>query len=249
MAPMVGSAPMYRTIRAEKVIETAELLVKRVNARFPQSGLSRVAEEIRDVARETDARCRLIGRPNLPLRFGVVLLIGLAIALTALVVRNVRMTETVWDAATFIQVSESLIGDVVFLGAATVFLVTLETRRKRGRALAAINELRALAHIIDMHQLTKDPEMVLAQYVPTEASPARNMTAFELNRYLDYCSEMLALVSKIAALYVQTFPDSEALAAVDEIESLTTGLSQKIWQKIVILDRYSAAAGGSVPTP
>src|SRR5688500_4022863 len=150
---MVGSAPMYRTIRADKVIETAEQLVSRVQARFPDSGLARVAEEIRSVARETDERCRLIGRPNLPLRFGVVLLIGLAIALTALVVRNVRMTETVWDAATFIQVSESLIGDVVFLGAATVFLVTLETRRKRGRALAAINELRALAHIIDMHQL------------------------------------------------------------------------------------------------
>jgi hypothetical protein len=53
---------------------------------------------------------------------------------------------------------------------------------------------------------------------------------------------MLALVSKIAALYVQSFPDSQALAAVDEIESLTTGLSQKIWQKMVILDRYSASA-------
>ena len=152
------------------------------------------------------------------------------------------MTETVWDASNFIQASESLLGDVVFLGAAIAFLLTLETRRKRGRALDAINELRALAHIIDMHQLTKDPEMVLGHHAPTAAAPARNMTAFELNRYLDYCSEMLALVSKIAALYVQSFPDSAALAAVDEIESLTTGLSQKIWQKLVILDRYSGRA-------
>ena len=241
---------MYRTIRADKVIETAEQLVSRVQARFPGSGLARIAEEIRDVARETDERCRLIRRPNLSLRFGVVLLIALAVALTFFVVRNVRITETVWDAATFIQVSESLIGDVVFLGAATAFLVTLETRMKRGRALTAINELRALAHIIDMHQLTKDPEMVLAEYVPTAASPARNMTAFELNRYLDYCGEMLALVSKIAALYVQSFPDTEALAAVDEIESLTTGLAQKIWQKLVMLDRYFASPPGQfAPRP
>jgi hypothetical protein len=45
-------------------------------------------------------------------------------------------------------------------------------------------------------------------------------------------------VSKIGALYVQSFPDSQALTAVDEIDDLTSGLSQKIWQKIMILDRY-----------
>ena len=93
-----------------------------------------------------------------------------------------------------------------------------------------------------MHQLTKDPEMVLAGRAPTAASPQRNMTPFELNRYLDYCSEMLALVSKIAALYVQSFPDSDTVAAVNDIESLITELSQKIWQKLVILDRYAGAA-------
>ena len=90
-----------------------------------------------------------------------------------------------------------------------------------------------------MHQLTKDPEMVLTQHPKTDVSPDRNMTPFELNRYLDYCSEMLALISKVGALYVQSFPDSQALAAVDEIENLTTALSRKIWQKIMILDRYT----------
>jgi hypothetical protein len=35
---------------------------------------------------------------------------------------------------------------------------------------------------------------------------------------------------------VQEFNDEVALASVNEIESLTTGLSQKIWQKIMILD-------------
>ena len=228
---------MYRTIRADKVISTASKLVDRVRERFPDSGLMHVAEEILAVARETDERCRLIRRPNLPLRLGVVVLIALGIVLCALVVRNVRMTEAVWDASNFAQASESLLGDVVFLGAAIAFLVTLETRMKRARALSAINELRALAHIIDMHQLTKDPEMVLARQAPTAASPERNMTPFELNRYL----EMLALVSKIAALYVQSFPDTQALAAVDAIESLTTELSQKIWQKLMILDRYASS--------
>jgi hypothetical protein len=118
------------------------------------------------------------------------------------------------------------------------FSSPFETRLKRGRALSAINELRALAHIIDMHQLTKDPETTLRRNPTTDVSPARNLSPFELSRYLDYCSELLALVSKVGALYVQSFPDSQALSAVDEIESLTTGLSRKIWQKIMILDRY-----------
>ena len=48
-------------------------------------------------------------------------------------------------------------------------------------------------------------------------------------------SEMLSLLGKIAALYVQWFDDPAALAAVNEIENLTTGLSRKIWQKLMFL--------------
>jgi hypothetical protein len=61
------------------------------------------------------------------------------------------------------------------------------------------------------------------------------MTNFELNRYLDYCSEMLALSGKVAALYAQDFEDADVVAAVNDIEDLTSGLSRKIWQKIMIL--------------
>lgn len=55
------------------------------------------------------------------------------------------------------------------------------------------------------------------------------MTEYELGRYLDYCSEMLSLVSKIAFLYVQDFDDTEASESVNNLETLTTGLSQKVW--------------------
>ena len=198
--------------------------MERVRERFPESGLAKVAEEILAVARETDERCRLIRRPNLPLRIGVVILIALGLALCGLVVRNVRVDEAVWDASNFIQASESLLGDVVFLGAAIAFLVTLETRIKRGRALSAINELRALAHIIDMHQLTKDPEMVLAQHAADRGLAGAQHDAVRaqpLPRLLQ--RDAGARLARSRRSTCRASRTRRRSAAVDEIESLTTG--------------------------
>ncbi len=97
------------------------------------------------------------------------------------------------------------------------------------------NFLLALnAHVIDAHQLTKDPDCLLIEGEDTASSPKRELTPFEMSRYLDYCSEMLSLVGKIAALYAQHIDDPVALGAVDGIESLTTNLSRKVWQKITM---------------
>jgi hypothetical protein len=117
------------------------------------------------------------------------------------------------------------------------FLFTLETRLKRRRALDLISELRSIAHVIDMHQLNKDPDRVSPEYEYTASSPKPALTSAQLSRYLDYCSEMLSIVGKLAALCVQDFDDPVTLAAVDELENLCSGLSRKVWQKIMILDR------------
>lgn len=63
------------------------------------------------------------------------------------------------------------------------------------------------------------------------------MDADAMGRYLHFCTELLAVVSKIGQSYVQDFPDATAQTAVDHFESLATGLSNKIWQKLMILDR------------
>jgi hypothetical protein len=91
-----------------------------------------------------------------------------------------------------------------------------------------------------MHQLTKDPDRAVRVLADTPSSPERELGQAQLTRYLDYCSAMLSLVSKIAALYAQSLDDPVVLAAVDEVEALTSGLSNKIWQKIIILDRSIA---------
>jgi hypothetical protein len=143
---------------------------------------------------------------------------------------------TVFQRGGFSQGLDALVNEVVLIGVAIFFLTTLETRLKRTRALKAIHVLRSMAHIIDMHQLTKDPERISAGPDPP-SSPLRKMTPIELTRYLDYCSEMLAILSKVAALYVQNFNDPITISAVNEVEDLTAGLSRKVWQKIMILDR------------
>lgn len=72
------------------------------------------------------------------------------------------------------------------------------------------------------------------------------MSEFELGRYLDYCAEALSLAGKIAALYAQSSRDPVVIASVNDIETLTSNMSAKIWQKINIV---RDAAPGEVETP
>lgn len=94
--------------------------------------------------------------------------------------------------------------------------------------------LRSIAHLIDAHQLTEDPNVAPGSSFNTKHSPKRVMTPYELNRYLDYCSEMLSFVGKIGFLYVQKFGDPVAVKSVNDLEALATALSRKVWQKIMI---------------
>ena len=67
--------------------------------------------------------------------------------------------------------------------------------------------LRSLIHVIDMHQLTKDPAALSADFKPTAHSPVRITNRQDLARYLDYCSEMLSITGKLAALFAQSVND------------------------------------------
>lgn len=228
----------YDRLDPAKIIETIEVLGKRVDERFPGSGLRKVCEQILEIAKQAHERSRWIARPLHWLRVASATVICMIIVLlvTFFVLARPAHEPFEWDEQ--VQVLEAAINDVLLVGAAIFFLTTIERRIKRRRALAAIHELRSVAHIIDMHQLTKDPEHLLGSSPKTESSPRAGMSLFELRRYLDYCSEMLSLVGKIATLYVQHFDDDVSLAAASEVEELTTGLSQKIWQKIMILHSF-----------
>ena len=231
----------YRSLDPEQIAATIDLLRRRVEQRFPNSGLGGVCRELDRIAEQARQRANWIARPLIALRLVVVLLVVLIlIGLGGTLAVALNLPRESLGLVNFTQVLESGINDTVFVGAAVFFLVSFERRVKRRRALAAIHEMRAIAHVIDMHQLTKDPEWVLGRGHETGILPARTMSRFELRRYLDYCSEMLSMTGKVAAIYVQHFDDPVALAAVNEVAELTTGLSRQIWQKIMILHTIEA---------
>ncbi len=224
----------YRSVDDALLHETVQRLEQRIGNLFPQAGLRNVARELVAITAVARAKSREIGRPIRWIRlpaFASVFGLFAVIALEMFVIDKIGQVETVGD---FIQVLEPTLGSIFFLAAIAAFLLSLETRWKRTRALEAIHELRAMAHVVDMHQLTKDPTE--PNFGETRVPPDdRPLTPAELVRYLDFASEMLSLISKVAVLYIQRFPDDGAVRAVDEIESLTSGLSRKVWQKITIL--------------
>lgn len=227
---------MYRHLDPAKVIATASRLHTRVKERFPASSLARLTSELVVVAQQSAERADEIARPLWGLRIGVGAFLVLMLGALGAIVLSLDVEWRLRDAGSLVSFVEAGTNEIVLMGAAVFFLLTVEQRYKRRRALKALHELRSLAHIVDMHQLTKDPDRNRRPGADTASSPERALTLFELSRYLDYCSETLAVIGKIAAVYAQFFEDEAALTAVDEIEDLTTGLSRKIWQKLSILD-------------
>ena len=227
----------FRRLDAQRIVETADSLSRRIAERFPGSGLLDLSREVQNVAGEALKLAEWLARPHWIARgSSTVLSVGL-LSVAATAALQVRIGLGLHSFAEWAQAIESMVNDLVFVGIAMYFVWSLETRRKRAKAIAALHVLRSLAHIVDMHQLTKDPDRTVSARADTASSPRGEMSAFTLTRYLDYCSELLAILSKIAALYVQELSDPTTVAAANAVEELCVGLSRTIWQKIMILDR------------
>ena len=242
---------LFQSLDANRILSTTRRLGQRIRERFPDSGLTRVAGELVAVTERVRGTEAFLATPVGWLRTTTALLVaGLVIVVLAGGWFTLADRVTPYSSlAEFLQGLDAAVNNVVFVGLAIYFLLSLETRWKRRRALASLHTLRALAHIIDLHQLTKDPDRArpgLGQRHrdrtrDTPSSPERHFTAFELTRYLDYCAEMLSLLGKLAALHGQHFDDPVTLSAVNDIENLTSDLARKIWQKILVLDRMVAS--------
>ncbi len=236
----VSSVPdRYQRLDALRVMATTERLQRRVTARFPGRGLTQVADELVKVVGQAsdsvpNARQRLrrirVGSRVISVLVVVITIVALVLTLRDAVINGLEHSFE------WLPLIESTVNDIVFAALAVFFLYALPNRMERSYLLGQLHKLRSLAHIVDMHQLTKDPERLRPAFTTTpETIDIHLSTPGAMENYLDYCSEMLSLIGKIAALYAEESQDPVILDTVSTIETITTGMSQKIWQKISLL--------------
>ncbi len=235
-----GIASRFVTLDEDQVIKSALTLKNRVAERFPERGLTREASRLAEYAQALAREARSLARRNILADVAIGGLTLLGFGGTVFILARIPWIEIQFaKQQEFFQAMQGVSAAIhvaVSVGLVIFFVATRETRLKRKKALRGLHSLRAFAHVVDIHQLNKDPAAIAANLPRTRSSPDRDLTPRELLRYLDYCSEMLSVISKFAALYAQNFRDPVVFEAVTNIEQLTSSLSNKIWQKIMILN-------------
>ncbi|MDB4537362.1 hypothetical protein N9230_01975 [Akkermansiaceae bacterium] len=231
--PKRESFDHFRTIDPEKLVLTVDKLADRVEGDFPSSGLSAVANEVAVVAEGTVRRVEEILRPRYFLRIMVGVLVATALAGPLLFSVLVSFSEQVSNLGDFLEATDAGLHMLLLLTGGVVFLIGLENRLRRNQALEALAEFRSLAHLLDLHQINKDPGLDRAPPPDPDHRTVRSDEA--LASYLDYSGDLLSIIGKLAAFYAQHLQDRVVLDAVNEIENLTSNLSNKLWLKILVL--------------
>jgi hypothetical protein len=224
----------YTKLNIEKTIQTIENLSLRIKDRFPQSGLLSVCNELEQLAIKSKVNIQEINKPYIYFRIIFYFLIIVILLSLLYFFTFIKINYSFNSINDIISIGDSLLNEIVAISAAFYFLYKFEETLKQKIILKALHELRSISHVIDMHQLTKDPTSLVIE--KTINSPTRELSPYQLNRYLDYCSELLALCSKIAAIYGNDNRDELILENIQDIEILTSSLSRKIWNKIMLIN-------------
>ncbi len=133
-----------------------------------------------------------------------------------------------WEFGTITEVFEATDAGfnlLALLAGGTWFLVTLEARIKRKRALESIEELREFIHVIDVTQLYYTPDLY-----KLEPAPSHGALKFD-HHYLLFCTQMLAVIGNLAPLYTRGAAGDSILRAVSDVEMLANAITAKLQSK------------------
>ena len=209
-----------------RIVETAENLAIHIERKLPGRNLSALARELARIARETDERARQARRPIVPIR-----LASLATSVASLLALGYlgAHIHARWQFGTITEVFEAAdaaFNLVVLLAGALWFLVTLEARIKRRQALGAIVELREFIHVIDLTQLYYTPELLSTEVA--SSSPQARLD----HTYLLFCTQMIGVISNLAALYSRGGAGDSILRATSEVDMLANVVTSKLLSKV-----------------
>lgn len=226
---------MYRELDGKRLHQTVSKLTTRVNKLFPRSGISKVSQELVELTSHTVARAQDLAKPNWRIRGSIIAMVVFGLPMPLLILPYLQFQESVNNWADFLEATDAGLHMLILLGAGILFLASLENRIRRNRTLAALSELRSISHIIDMHQLSKDPGEH-GTNLPLDKEDTRTVrNDNELCNYLHFCADLLAVTGKLAAIYAQNINDRVVLDAVNEIETLASNLQIKLWHKLSML--------------
>jgi hypothetical protein len=208
-----------------RIIQTAENLALRVCEGLPESTLAGLAVELARVARATEERTRQASRPIYALRAASLLAIGASLSGLWYLVVHIHAR---WEFGTIPEVFESADAGfnlVLLLAGALWFLITLEARVKRKRALTFLGELREFIHVIDVTQLYYTPDLY-------KVAPAASRSSLNLDyTYLLFCTQMLAVISNLAPLYTRGSAGDSIWRAAADVEMLSNAIGIKLTSK------------------
>src|SRR5262245_14097321 len=138
------------------------------------------------MAQTVQQRSVAIASPHYLLRTALFLVIAAGLSGLLFVALKVNVQVGAVEIFSVFQGVEAAMNIVVLSGAMLFFLVSLETRMKRRRSLSDLHRFRSIAHVIDMHQLTKDPSTILGGGAPNASSPKRTMSRIEMHSSHNY---------------------------------------------------------------
>ncbi len=224
----------YHKLSFDKIKLTLNTLSNRISARFPESSLLTLSKELTTTLDKIKNTIEILKKPDIKARiffycFCLILVVFFAFGIIKLCdsIKNENEVNA------YIQSMEAMMNTFLLIGGAIYFMYKYEERKKEKIILRKIKDLRIYIHVIDMHQMSKDPLSISS--LSTQYSNKEMLTDYEMNRYLNYCCELLAITSKMAVLFANENTTERVSEAVHEIEMLSATLNRKIWQKIALI--------------
>ncbi len=108
---------MYATLDPRKIIDTLDILERRISERFPGAGLAKVCGELARFATENSVRVARISRPNMLLRALIAAVAVAGIVLIAYVGSLIELKRDAENVYGVLQGIEALINIVIVGGA------------------------------------------------------------------------------------------------------------------------------------
>ena len=222
-----------------KIIETAENLARRISESLPGSNLAGLATLLVQIARDTNQRVHQARKPIIAIRLASGTAIGGCLLGLWYLLRNVHTRSEFSNVAEFLGAADTAFNFLVALAGALWFLITLEGRLKRKKALDSIQELREFIHVIDATQLYYTPDLYVKDgEIPNKAR------RFD-HTYLLFCSQMLGVISNLAALYTRGSAGDSVMQASADIEMFAAALTSKLYSKADFVRLSTTSNSGS----